>query len=177
MSFDEIAKLVSMILGVLGFIISMYNLIKALLEKRRNVQFKVSEYRLADFYDESKLACFWFEVENNSQIPISITRITLIKDNFKANSYHRVHKVFETRTLINREVVDKHVTYSSHLPINLSSLGAFSGDLAFRVPQGILQEHETHLTFEIGTNRGKAFQKTFALCESAQTPEHVLLHT
>lgn len=49
------------------------------------------------------------------------------------------------------------------LPINLSSLEAFSGYLAFLVPRDTVSEQEKYLTFEICTNRGKAFQKTFLL--------------
>lgn len=156
-------ELAAMVLGALGFFISLFNLIYVITKNKRHIEMGISEYKLASFFQNQKLARIWIEIENKSRLPISITRITLLAGKHRINVYNRPHKVFEITTRKGSQVTSSNVSYSVQLPIVISPLGAFSGDICFVLTGDTLQEDETNLTLEIGTTRGSPVQMKFSL--------------
>lgn len=168
---ETVIKVISLILGVLGFIISLINLAYSLYTRKVKLTFSASNFRVAEFSDTTKLACVYFTIENHAQLPISITRIRIKgKDNKYYDAKKEPYQVYQEIKRRGEIINDKITVYSEKLPINLPSLAAFAGYLVFPIPQDALQGNETNLTFEICTNRGKSFEKIFEL-----SPEYQVL--
>lgn len=156
-------QIISAILGILGFIMSLLNAIYFFRSHRIAINMYIDKYVLKSFSNEEQAVCPLFLIENMSQLPISITRIRLIFNSKKYDAFRLRRIMQQVINKSNNEIYDRQIEYTNLLPINLSSLEAFSGYLAFLVPRDTVSEQEKYLTFEICTNRGKAFQKTFLL--------------
>lgn len=153
------------VLGVVGFLFSVVNFIYFFVIRMKKLRFVFSTYGIRDYFDSSDIVMVRLQIDNLSQLPISITRIQLLRNEKSFDSYHYRQKAAEFKTVAGDRIISEDSTYTTVLPINLSPLGAYSGFLAFVVPRDTLPRHEKSLTFRICTNRGRAIQKTFELHE------------
>lgn len=158
---------ISGIIGILGFVISVVNLVYFLLVRKKKLTIRFSTYGVRNYCRE-KVAIVAYQFDNNSQLPISITRIKLITSVGEYDCSNRIHIAEEFKRTTGGVTTLQKEIYTDHAPINLPSLGSQSGFLAFVIPPNTLSNGEKALTFRIYTNRGKAVQKTFALFEDIQ---------
>ena len=132
----------SVVTSVLALLFSLYGIISAQIEKHKNL---------------------WIRIDG-----VFPQHCRLITDKEKQDAEPRQHLAEYSTHRQNDETYAEVIVNSDVLPIRLDCLGATSGYLAFLMPPDILSGHETTVTFEICTNRGKAVQKTFVLHEDTQ---------
>ena len=163
----------SVITSVLALLFSLYGIISAQIEKHKNLWIRIDGVfpkhcpteRNGRFVDTIMIR---YTVFNKSQMPIAITRMQLIAGKEKEDAEPRQHLAEHSEYKQNDRTYAEVTVKSDVLPIRLDCLGATSGYLAFLIPPDILSGHETTVTFEICTNRGKAIQKTFVLHEDTR---------
>lgn len=154
----SIWTIISGILGILGFAISLINAIYFFFQRRVNVEITFERYVKRQYLNPNMRLIVKYMIANKSQLPISITDIILL---IKGKKYRIMETVFEVQTFehLKNGVVDNRVaTYNDHLPINLAALGSQSGYIAFVIPIDSIEDFEKSLTFEIHTNRNTATQ-------------------
>ena len=100
---------------------------------------------------------------NESRLPISLTKISLLHDNDYIYCKPIPELVFQLTSMTGDTVTNKEKHYSLQIPINLDSLSASSGYLYFPLKQGIVLQNASALTFEVRTNRGETKQMTLEL--------------
>ena len=163
----------SVITSVLALLFSLYGIVSAQIEKHKNLWIRIDGVfpkhcpteRNGRFVD---IIMVQYAVFNKSQMPIAITRMQLIAGEEKQDAEPRQHLAEHSEYRKKDRIYAEVTVKSDVLPIRLDCLGATSGYLAFLIPPDILSGHETTVTFEICTNRGKAIQKTFVLHEDTR---------
>ncbi len=157
----NIWTIISGILGILGFIISITNLIHYFASRRINLEIKITEFALRDGSRDDKRIFVHYQINNKSHLPITVTDMQLVilgKIYIEDFNTHEVISYRHTAKNVNEYVP----TYNEHLPINLPMLSSHAGYLVFSVPQDIAENVDKDLTFQIRTNRHMEVQKTFA---------------
>lgn len=154
-------------MGILGFVISVINFIYFFVIRRKRLTIRFGDYGIRKYRNNFDLLTVHYQFENNSQLPLSITRVKIIIDNNKYDCDRKKHTAETNQVKRNAEVITLE-TKTDILPINLASLEARSGFLSFPIPQDSVSTADKVLNFEISTNRGIPFQKTFPLYEDIQ---------
>ena len=157
----NIVSIIGCITGILGFIISLINLAYFLLSKRKKINVRFGKMTIRDSYHGKNALIIQYFFENQSQLPVSITRIQFCIDGHSYDCDEIPTIVEQKISSTNGEVYDREVIKSSFPPFNLSSLAAKSGFLLFAIPKDMQLNPDKDLIFRICTNRGKAVQKTF----------------
>lgn len=155
------------IIGIAGFVLSVVNVFYHFISNRRRITICFGNYDLNEFdrTNNKELLIIQFKIANLSQIPISITRIQILVNETLFESESRPHIAEEFTWSYGDKPYHNVVIESKTLPININSLGAESGYIAFVVPRDKISNYEKVLNFRICTNRGRAVQKTFLLHE------------
>ncbi len=148
------------VIAIAGLVISSATAIHGLLSKRKNIRVRVLSL---DAYKDTMFLTLSFE--NLSQLPIAITNIQYIGKSGNFNCTPIPTKTSEIATSRGDQVLEHRTTYSERVPIQLTSLGAFSGIILFEKLPEIPETNAKSLSFQIYTNRGKAIQKTLELPE------------
>ncbi len=157
----NIWTIISGILGVLGFIISITNLIHYFVSRKIDLEIKITEFAFRAGSQGNKRIFVHYQINNKSHLPITVTDMQLVileKTYIEDFNTHEVLSYRHTAKNINEYVP----TYNEHLPINLPMLSSRAGYLVFSVPQDIAENVDKDLTFQIRTNRHMEVQKTFA---------------
>lgn len=158
-------EIISGILGILGFLLSMVNLGILFFSRRKKLTICFDSYFVKKNYTRGDMIVVKYRFDNHSELPLSITRIQLVIGNKMIDIYSfpiiAAHSEYKT----NNEVYHRNIKETDVPPLNLPPLGSIGGYLAFQVPRDTMSDNEKSLTFRICTNRGKAIQKTFALRE------------
>lgn len=158
-------EIISGVLGIIGFIFSVVNFVYFFATKKKKFVVCFARYGIKPHFGSSQLMLVQYRFDNLSQESLTITQIRLIVKDNKFNCYHIPYPAIQTK-LTQGDNVNFDITIPTDvMPINLGALASQGGYLGFQVPEDTLPEGETHLTFEICTNRGKPFQKTFVLNE------------
>lgn len=161
-------SLVVDIIGIIGFILSLINFVYVLENNRKKLNIRFGDMNVSDYYEGKDVLKVHFSFENESQLPISITRIQLVIEKELYDCLRLPVIIEEVTRKRETEIYDRDLIKSISVPINLDSLSAESGFLAFSIPQDKLSKNEKVLTFRICTNRGKAIQKSFLLHADTQ---------
>lgn len=156
---------ITLTISIVGLIISIINAIYFFKNKKRSITIDVRSYTLKTHFQKYQLANIYLRIINHSQLPISITRIQLIIDNEKFDVSTFPQTIMTLTHHSGKEQVERQKIKSTLMPINIMSLGAYSGYLSFPILRDSLPANQKHLTFEISTNRGSSFQKTYELDE------------
>ena len=129
-----------------------------LLTNRKDFDINILKY---NYKDERWV--FDLQIINNSQSPLTVTRIELVSQD-KTVMCETLPKYVgrQSRTIKGEEVVIQ--TYLSlALPINLAPQGGIGGCILFQVPQSFLQSPSNTVTFRVYSNRGQKSEKTVLL--------------
>lgn len=136
------------ILGVLGFAISLINLIYNLYHRRKKLNIEILAYHI-DFQNRHNV---YITFINKSTLPISITQLSLIINNKKFLVKKFQESFYSGLKNVDDNTFDKLIKYSS-FPINVDMLS--SNQCYVRLDfQLELETLPKILTFEVGTNRG-----------------------
>lgn len=152
-------------IAIAGFVLSIINTSYIFIKNHKKLKMHIDRSAIKYYFSDKDHLIIHYQISNLSQLPISITQIKLIINN---SSYTcNIHEeVVETATYKNpNRIIHEKISTNDVMPINLPALTSHSGFLSFPIPKGTLQGNEKSWIFQICTNRGKAFQKTFALCE------------
>lgn len=156
--------MISSIFGALGFILSLINIIYYFISRRVNFEMKILRTSSRNYLNGQKRLIIHYQINNNSNLPISITDMQLIIDDNKYCEDFNTHEIFAYH-YVSDEKEEYVPTYNEHLPINLPMLSSHSGYLVYAVPEDTEKALETGLNFEIRTNRHMVTQMTFSLNE------------
>ena len=133
---------VSLVLSVLNFVISAIN-------RRRKINISILEYSFSNGENQ-----FLISFENCSQLPVSISRIFLHIDGEKYECA-LIPRTVRKITHYSNSTSETEEIKTLPFPVYLGSLGCASGYVAFpKCPKGF-ENNETHVIFELYTNRGK----------------------
>ncbi len=149
---------VTTVISIIGLLISLFTLTQNLLATRKKLKIRILSIDAAK--DKMFLTV---SIENESQLPIAITNIKYITNLGKYSCTPIPTLVSECTRKTGGTIVEHRSTYSERLPIQLSSLGAFGGIILFEHLPELPENPPTTLTFEVSTNRGKAFRRTVEL--------------
>lgn len=152
--------IISGVLGILGFIISLINIISYFLSRRINLEIKITEFALRDGSQGRKRIFIHYQANNKSHLPITITDLQLVLNNNTYTEDYNTHEAISYRHTA--KGINEYVpTYNEHIPINLPMLSSRAGYLVFSIPEDIVENDYKALTFQIRTNRHKEVQRTF----------------
>ncbi len=159
------------ILGVLGFVISLTNLIYFFAIRRINFSITVTKCNAKELSD-CYLNYLYVKLENNSQLPISLTRFRILINNKEFDSECVPHYVY-----LSNFTDAEHINVKSQtLPINLQPLQAWSGVLVYEAPIDFQLSLETPLSVVIATNRYKEVKTKLWLGIPYRTNALFVLH-
>lgn len=139
--------------GVVALILSAINFFHYYKSRRVNYCVKLVDYNLGYIKEiEKQKLRVTFEIVNNSQLSVTITDLRLLAG---GNTYPESKLPFVVYHYIHR-INDREYPqffYNDHLPLKLEALGSLQCHLVFLLPPYALKNSETHLNFQICTNR------------------------
>ena len=113
--------IISGILGIAGFLISLINLINYFVSHKVNLEITMLEYAYKLGVQGKKRLFIHFKLNNKSQLPISVTDIQLVLNGIEYTEDYNTHEVNSYHH--EAKGVDEYVpTYNEHL---LSILSAY----------------------------------------------------
>ncbi len=156
----NIWTIISGILGIAGFVISLINLIHYFISRRVHLEITFLEYAHRKYIEGNKRLLVHYQINNKSQLPISITNIQVEVNNTLYSENYDTHEILSYKHTA-KDVNEYIPTYNEHMPINLDCLHSHSGYLVFVIPEDDFPVIEKGLIFQIRTNRNKAIQMKF----------------
>ena len=152
---------ITFVIAVAGFAISLFNLA----HRRKSISARILKFRA---YGTKTYAYIAFE--NHSELPIAITRIT-----WKLNGHSYEATAVPTRVITRthtsgRKIISRREEYSTALPMQLPSLGAATCLTYFEQHPALPSADSTQVSFEVGTNRGKALKMSLELPQAWADP-------
>ncbi len=159
-------QIITLIISAIALCISLINAIYFFVIRHRNLKIEIRRFAISHSRSNTDSANVYFSIENRSQLSISITQLKLIIDTKKYASSIFPETIATKTHRTNNEITDIEKLKSHIMPINLMPLASFGGHISFLIPRDSLSKSEKYLTFEISTNRGNPFQKTFELYEN-----------
>lgn len=138
---------------------------------------KAITVRVLEFCPRDEAVYFLVSFENNSRLPIAITRIILDVDGGVdcipiskwIGTNQRSHTEHHNDGSVEKVVEWQNVRYTLSIPISLPGLGAVSGDVWFDVSQSSLPPVPKQLSFLVHTNRGRLRRMTLQLPEATRS--------
>lgn len=174
---DQIAQLsgdispwaiISGVLGILGFIISVINIASYFWRNRVNFEVTILKYDIQDYIGGEIRLFVAYMLSNKSQLPLAVTDVKIIAN---GNSYppdKQSHIVGHYKYIESGITIDSKITYNSYPPISLSSLGAESGYFVYILPRETQLDFVRGMNFEIDTNRSLAVKTKLAPMETVE---------
>lgn len=161
-------EIISGILGILGFILSVGQIIYSILKRRRKMIFCLTnDLRLNDKSYNKNYLHMPYRVDNLSSLPIALTRVRFIigKENFDAHfiSMHAFSSIEEDS---NGDTIFDEAVGTDTLPVNLDPNYSHGGVLIFQIPKEIYLNLEAPLNLEISTSHGKTVEISLKLHEN-----------
>lgn len=156
--------IISGVLGIAGFLLSVINAIYAYSTRERKVKICIKRYHVSKCGDYDIVAVL-YRFENLSQLNISFSDAQLVIDDNYYDLDNQIHEVKLSYHRIRDKIINQKAEYNVMLPVNLLPLSSHGGFLVFAIPRGTLSNGNTTLTLKIWTSRGNPFQRTFVLGE------------
>lgn len=138
------------IISALALVISLYNFFASIIKNRAKIEFSIVDYETY-----GKTARFFVLIENLSQLPVTISKVTLIIDGERQADCNLKKKTIETFQFMGRsETID-----SADFPIHLTVLNSQYAYVDFdKCPDMKLSPGKV-LSFQIHSNRLVAKKK------------------
>ena len=152
---------ITLVIAIIGCIGTISTWICSYMSHRQNLDIRVLGHLIPEGYS----VILYVMLENKSQLPISITGISVCQNEILYPCQEIPIKVYETTTRKNKEIVSHNEYFSMPNPIFLPSLCGTSGYVYFEAPQEVFPPDATQLTLRLTTNRGKVVEKTLSLGE------------
>lgn len=158
----DVWSIISGILGILGFVISVITLVNYYLSKRTKIEFTLIDYSIREYIGGSFRVFIHYKITNESELPIAITDICLLINNKTIFEDLNTHKVSSYYEIDGNGTSDYVPTYNEHLPINLASLQSHSCYLVYVVEKDMLSTLGKDLSLRIRTNHKKEWKTTLS---------------
>ena len=155
---------VTFLIAVVSFALSSGSWIQTWIKRRKRLKFTIQEARARD-----DVLFFFLQIENESELPIAITRIQVLVDGNFIDCTAIPEFVYGFSHRSGDELVASKDFFSMQMPIELNPLGAVSGFVLFEGLQTSLPPSATQVIFRISTNRGKAEKIELPLCRGVLT--------
>lgn len=149
---------ITLVLAIIGSVGTAISCINRFLQSRIKLSLILYGFRKTD-----KGLLMYVGISNKSQMPISITSISLKIDEDSFNCKEIPERVVENIYRSNGVEYGRDDKYSMLMPISLSSLFSACGYVYFELPPQVLKSVSTQATFLIHTNRNKIVQRTILL--------------
>lgn len=144
---------ITFLLATIGSVGTICSAILSLVRNHRNISIKI-----VDLYKDDNFVYAYIMFENNSRLPISINRLSLIYKNEPITCSPKSEN-FVDITLAQNGCFNKNSIFSMSFPLYLPELGCASGYVYFVLPQEDFETLPTHLSFQVGTNRGMIMKR------------------
>ncbi len=143
---------ITLALSIFGTLGSLFTLISAFLTKRKNLKISIKS---ATYKPKLNSLAIIFCFENRSRLPITITSVSTESNvNIKLNPHPNY--VGNCSYKENGEIVHRHFEFDLKFPVDIAQLSACSGFVLFDIPQDVLQNLSTPLSFQVHSTRGRA---------------------
>lgn len=145
---------ITFLIALLGFVLSMYNFIRALIQDHIHLRISYKNH-LCSPTSSKGFMILAMDIENLSRLPISISRMFLnIGDETFEFSY-MPHYVYERTQRCGDEIVDKITTHTLQFPLSIPTLGVAGG--FFHIVGNFTEQQLTKekLSVTLWTTRGK----------------------
>ena len=152
-------ELVTFIIAVCGFLLSLTTWIKDIVSQRQNISVSISQ---ASSYNS--VTYFFMHFANHSRLPVAITQIVLKNNGHSVNAVSIPTFIFGETNRVSGNEISSWRLYSLQLPICIPGLGAESGYILFAEPEAFLPEQSTQVTLAVSTNRRRAIEMTLPIC-------------
>lgn len=170
---------ITLLIAILGFVMSLITWVKKFLTQRRKLSGKVLGIKS---YED--VTFIYLLLENKSMLPISVTWIALRCGGESYPCTPLPVRIFEKVRRSRGEIIEIKREYSTPMPITIGELGAVNALVFFENLRQLPPDDATHLNLQVCTNRGKPMQMTLLLPEdwasqrnvsSSQTPSDEIL--
>ena len=149
---------ISGIIGILGFMIAVINLIHYFVTRRVHIEILILNYEMRVHIDKQILIRVQYLITNKSSLPVSVTQFGMVVNDKALPPDNRTHTLEVYRYVENNKVTDRIPIYNTHTPVNLREHSAETGDFVYLVPQETKPDFENGMTFEIRSNRNQALR-------------------
>lgn len=162
---------VTLALSIFGSLGTLITLITNFLVYRKNLKIHISD---AFYLSDRKLLYIKVLFENRSRLPISITKISLSINKEIFTPTKLTHCVHDYKNKDGEEIVDRIFTYNSQLPKMISALGAECGYIIFDIPEEVMQNLSTPLSYSIYSTRPgvQRIELPYTEIRCSQTPHN-----
>lgn len=147
--------IITFIIAVLSFCISVWNFIETRLQNRVNLSVECKDFIIAENFSRQPLYIA-LSIINKSRLPVAVSRafITICGENFEFSWIPQI--VHQSRLGTKNETLDRTIVKSIIFPLNLSGLGTCGGYF-YTETFGRINEPDAKDSFAIitlHTNRG-----------------------
>ncbi len=149
---------ITFVLALIGSVGTIATWIRSYIINKRNVIIRP----IANKSKDNKILLYLF-FENRSRLPISITAISVLFDGVYYPCRYQPQKVISDQRTVGGKVVSLQDYYNITFPVQLGSLDSSSGYVLFVIPQDVQIPDSKTLTFQVSSNRGKAFEMKLSL--------------
>lgn len=175
---DEM-KIITGLSAIFGLILSVINFFTLQRERMMNITIRFEKLAAEQWsfkYKNEKVRVtkVAYHFINNSQLPISITRVCIRIGDRYFESEPRSYIMERSEYKTNGTTISSEVITNDKLAKSLNSLAAKSGYLAFLIPIDLIDGTEKSLFFKICTNRGKPYEGSFILNEEVRLYNNAL---
>jgi hypothetical protein len=142
--------------AIFGLLLSFYNLIKDFLGSRNKIHI-ICRSRWSENAKEKPYFIFNLVLENNSKLPVAVSRMFLLSCKSKFEFQYSATNVWEFTTTKSGEMITRKTIDTVEIPVTLPGLGVTGGYFKVFVDSNVIDVYKTSTTatFEIFTNRGK----------------------
>lgn len=142
---------ITLALSIFGTLGSLFTLISAFLTKRKNLKISINS---ATYKSEFGSLAIIFCFENRSRLPIAVTSIST-ESNVDIKLNPHPNYVGNIKYKEDNEIVHRHFEFDLKFPVDIAQLSACSGFVLFDIPQDVLQNLSTPLSFQVHSTRGQ----------------------
>lgn len=155
--FMNIKELVTLLIALIGFLLSLWNFFAPLLRNRCNLQIECKDFATAPHLTkDGKMPMYLSLIINNkSALPISISRlfININQQTFEFTWIPQV--VHQSRLTCKNTILDSTVVKTHPIPVQIPALNLTSGYFCVFVDSALTDEIllKTHCSITLHTNR------------------------
>lgn len=145
---------ITLLIATAGFSLSLYNSIRSWFEGLNRINLIYKEHTAIT--REKSFATFYLIFENKSKLPLSVSRLVLTINNNSFEFSFLPEQIWEFKTTIGGETIDRRTILSEQLPFEISGLGCKGGYFRAVINKeaATVLKEPTQILFSVYTNRG-----------------------
>lgn len=144
---------ITLALSIFGSLGTFITLFFSFFTTRKNLKISITS---ATYKPDDECLALIFCFENRSRLPICVTSISAKPNPYEIKLKPHPNYVGNIKYKENGEIVHRHFEFDLNFPIDIAQLSARSGFVLFDIPQDVLQNFSTPLSFQVRSTRGRA---------------------